>query len=45
MIVPLERLETVLLAGAAGDGIGGSFEGQFVDPDRRLLLLPVASIG
>jgi ADP-ribosylglycohydrolase len=36
MIVPLERLETVLLAGAAGDGIGGSCEGQPLDPERRL---------
>ncbi len=36
MVIPLERLETLLLAGAAGDGIGGSFEGQPLDPDRHL---------
>lgn len=35
MIVPLERLETVLLAGAAGDGMGGASEGQSPDPERR----------
>lgn len=36
MLIPLERLETVLLAGAAGDGIGGAFEGQPSDPERHL---------
>ena len=35
MIIPRERLELVLLAGAAGDGIGGFFEGQPPDPGRH----------
>lgn len=36
MILPLARIESVLLAGAAGDGIGGSVEGQPPDPERQL---------
>ena len=36
MLVPIERLETVLLAGAAGDGMGSSFEGRPPDPERQL---------
>lgn len=36
MVVPLERLRTVLLAGAAGDGMGGVYEGQPLDPERPL---------
>jgi len=36
MRLPLERLEAVLLAGAAGDGFGGPFEGKPADPSREL---------
>ena len=36
MVVPLERLQAVLLAGAAGDGMGGVYEGQPLDPERPL---------
>jgi ADP-ribosyl-[dinitrogen reductase] hydrolase len=36
MKLPLARIESVLLAGAAGDGIGGTFEGQGPDPERQL---------
>jgi ADP-ribosylglycohydrolase len=34
--LPLERLEAVLLAGAAGDGFGGPFEGKPADRAREL---------
>ena len=34
MIVPLERLEAVLLSGAAGDSMGGPFEGHAPDAQR-----------
>jgi ADP-ribosyl-[dinitrogen reductase] hydrolase len=36
MVLPLERIEPVLLAGAAGDGMGQTFEGQPADPGRAL---------
>ena len=36
MRLPMERLEAVLLAGAAGDGFGGPFEGKPADPSREL---------
>lgn len=35
MTIPFERLETVLLAGAAGDSMGGASEGLLPDPTRR----------
>ena len=31
MLLPSDRAQTVLLAGAAGDSIGGPFEGQSAD--------------
>ena len=36
MILPRERIEAVLLAGAEGDGIGAAAEGELADPERRL---------
>jgi len=36
MIVPRERLHAVVLAGAAGDAMGGPFEGSAPDPARAL---------
>jgi ADP-ribosylglycohydrolase len=36
MVVPVSRLEAVLLAGASGDAIGGAYEGHAADASRTI---------